>query len=171
MTAKSSWFYFMFFLTPVGVLREQCRTLGLRSMMDLSSENIWWKGCEGAGCGGECWWQDFEWPQLYYTVVGVSWGPWDSWRWMRDAEPESGRVISGKSYSGACHSVVAGCWCTLGQRAGRAHGVVPTARLADLKPQLWFMYPGLLFPTDSFFTISYYCRSWRWAFAWPRKWI
>lgn len=66
---------------------------------------------------------------------------------------------------------MAGHWHTFCRRAGSVHGVIPTAHLLKLEPQSRFVYPGLLLPTDSFFTISIYCQSWRWALAWPKQWI
>lgn len=170
MTAKNSWFYFMFLLTPVGVLHEQCRTLGLSSMTDLSNKNIQRKGCEGAACGTYYQWQNLKWPQLLDSV-GKLWGPQGCWKWMRDAGSKDGQTITGKSCPDAWQTVVAGHWHTFCQRAGSVHGVLPTAHLLELEPQSRFVYPGLLLPTDSFFTISNYCRSWRWALAWPKQWI
>lgn len=78
---------------------------------------------------------------------------------MRDAGSEDAQVIIGKSCSDACQAAVAGCWHTLCQRTGSPRGVILTADLADLEPWSWFVYPGLLLPTDSFFTISNCC--WR----------
>ena len=99
------------------------------------------------------------------------WGPQDHWKWTRDARSEDGQMVSGKSCSDTCQSVVAGHWQTLCKRAGSVCGVIVTAPLADTGPQSWFMYRGLPLPTDSFFTISTYCQSQKWALVWPKQWM
>lgn len=68
MTARSGWFYFMFLLTSVGVLCEQCRTSGPEfsdsTLVEVAEERMWRSSLLSAH-----WWQGLE--QLQPPLHGL----------------------------------------------------------------------------------------------------